>query len=43
MGWSRPRAYQVFQALEGEGLVRSRPERTGAAGRPRKIYEVIAT
>lgn len=41
--WSRPRAYQVFQALEREGLVKASLRRSGGAGRPRKIYEVIQT
>lgn len=41
IGWSRPRAYQLFQDLEREGFIRGTNERSGGAGRPRRIYEVI--
>lgn len=41
MHWSRPRAYQVFRTLETEGLVRAHNERSGSAGRPRKVYEAV--
>lgn len=41
MSWSRPRAYQVFRDLEAARFVRSRSERSGRAGRPRKVYEAV--
>lgn len=34
IGWSRPRAYQVFQALQRAGFVEVSSERSGRAGRP---------
>jgi DNA-binding FadR family transcriptional regulator len=37
MGWTRPRATQVFRELEEAGLVTSR-EVKGHGGRPRKVY-----
>jgi energy-coupling factor transporter ATP-binding protein EcfA2 len=37
LGWTRPRATQVFRELEQAGLVTSR-EAKGHSGRPRKIY-----
>jgi energy-coupling factor transporter ATP-binding protein EcfA2 len=40
LGWSRARAYQVFQALEGAGYLESAPERNGSAGRPRVTYRL---
>ena len=40
LGWSRPRAYQVFQDLEAHGYVISAQERNGRPGRPRKIYRL---
>jgi hypothetical protein len=42
MNWSRPRAYQVFQDLERNGLIRSVNKPSGRPGRPHKIYEVVA-
>lgn len=38
MGWTRPRATQVFAELEGAELVTSREEK-GPSGRPRKVYQ----
>jgi energy-coupling factor transporter ATP-binding protein EcfA2 len=38
LGWTRPRATQVFQELEQAGLVISR-EVKGHGGRPRKVYQ----
>jgi hypothetical protein len=40
LGWQRSRASQVFQELEGKGLV-GVFERSGTGGRPRRVYEVI--
>src|SRR6266576_5613028 len=37
MGWTRPRATQVFAELEAAGLVTSRDDK-GIGGRPRKVY-----
>lgn len=37
LGWTRPRATQVFRELEKAGLVTSR-EVKGHGGRPRKVY-----
>jgi len=37
LGWTRPRATQVFAELEGAELVTSREEK-GHSGRPRKVY-----
>jgi hypothetical protein len=41
LGWSRPRAYQVFSALEQAGFVRASNERSGRPGRPRKTYRLV--
>lgn len=38
LGWTRPRATQVFAELEDAALVTSREEK-GHGGRPRKVYE----
>jgi hypothetical protein len=38
LGWTRPRATQVFAELERAGLVTSREEKGHGGGRPRKIY-----
>jgi hypothetical protein len=38
LGWTRPRATQVFGELERAGLVTSREEK-GPSGRPRKVYQ----
>lgn len=40
LGWSRPRAYQVFEQLERAGYVESSAERTGQPGRPRSTYRL---
>lgn len=40
LGWSRPRAYQVFSQLEKEGFVTASDERSGRPGRPRKMYRL---
>jgi AAA ATPase domain len=37
LGWTRPRAVQLFAELEREGLVTSSQVK-GSAGRPRKVY-----
>lgn len=37
LGWTRPRAVQVFSQLEKAGLVASEMEK-GPTGRPRKVY-----
>jgi predicted transcriptional regulator len=37
LGWTRPRAVQVFSELEEAGLVASETEK-GPTGRPRKVY-----
>jgi len=42
LGWSRPRAYQVFQALESAGHLQVSTEHTGQAGRPRNTYRLKA-
>jgi energy-coupling factor transporter ATP-binding protein EcfA2 len=39
LGWTRPRASQVFSELEAAGLVTSR-EVKGHGGRPRKVFQV---
>jgi hypothetical protein len=39
LGWTRPRATQVFAELEAAGLVTSR-EVKGQGGRPRKVFQV---
>jgi hypothetical protein len=38
IGWSRPRAYQVFQALQQGGFAEVSAERSGRAGRPIHTY-----
>jgi energy-coupling factor transporter ATP-binding protein EcfA2 len=40
IGWSRPRAYQVFQALQRAGFTEVSSERTGHAGRPTHTYRL---
>jgi energy-coupling factor transporter ATP-binding protein EcfA2 len=40
IGWSRPRAYQVFQALQQAGYVEVSSERSGRAGRPVHTYRL---
>jgi energy-coupling factor transporter ATP-binding protein EcfA2 len=40
IGWSRPRAYQVFQALQRAGYAEVSAERTGHAGRPTHTYRL---
>ena len=40
LGWSRPRAYQVFEQLERAGHVEMSAERTGQPGRPRNTYQL---
>jgi hypothetical protein len=40
LGWSRPRAYQVFQQLEEAGFVTASEDRDGRPGRPRKVYRL---
>lgn len=40
IGWSRPRAYQVFQALQRAGFTEVSTERTGRAGRPVHTYRL---
>ncbi len=40
LGWSRPRAYQVFQALNNAGWVEASAERSGEPGRPRQLYRL---
>lgn len=39
LGWSRPRAVQVFKQLDDKGLVRS-SEVSSGPGRPRRVYEL---
>ncbi|WP_377454620.1 AAA family ATPase [Rhodococcoides fascians] len=39
LGWSRPRAVQVFKQLDDKGLVRS-SEVSSGQGRPRRVYEL---
>jgi hypothetical protein len=39
LGWSRPRAVQVFKQLDENGLVRS-SEVSSGQGRPRRVYEL---
>lgn len=39
LGWSRPRAVQVFKQLDENGLVRS-SEVSSGPGRPRRVYEL---
>ena len=38
LGWTRPRAAQVFKQLEDAGLVVVTEEAPGGPGRPRKLY-----
>jgi predicted ArsR family transcriptional regulator len=40
IGWSRPRAYQVFQALQQAGFADVSSKRTGQAGRPTHTYRL---
>lgn len=40
IGWSRPRAYQVFQALQRAGYAEVSAERSGRAGRPVHTYRL---
>jgi molybdopterin-guanine dinucleotide biosynthesis protein len=40
IGWSRPRAYQVFQALQRAGYAEVSSERSGRAGRPIHTYRL---
>jgi energy-coupling factor transporter ATP-binding protein EcfA2 len=40
IGWSRPRAYQVFQALQHAGFAEVSSERSGRAGRPVHTYRL---
>jgi energy-coupling factor transporter ATP-binding protein EcfA2 len=40
LGWSRPRAYQVFQALQQAGWTEVAAEHTGRAGRPANMYRL---
>jgi len=40
IGWSRPRAYQVFQALQQAGFAEVSSERNGRAGRPVHTYRL---
>jgi energy-coupling factor transporter ATP-binding protein EcfA2 len=40
IGWSRPRAYQVFQALERAGFAEVSSARSGRAGRPVHTYRL---
>lgn len=40
LGWTRPRAVQVFNDLESRGLVLSDQVR-GERGRPRKVYRLV--
>lgn len=40
IGWSRPRAYQVFQALQRAGFTEVGSERSGRAGRPVHTYRL---
>jgi energy-coupling factor transporter ATP-binding protein EcfA2 len=40
LGWSRPYAQRILSHLEERGVLRSIPERSDRAGRPRKLYEL---
>jgi energy-coupling factor transporter ATP-binding protein EcfA2 len=40
LGWSRPYAQRILSHLEEGGVLRSIPERSDRAGRPRKLYEL---
>jgi hypothetical protein len=40
LGWSRPRAYEVFRELERHHYVDVGYERSGAPGRPRKMFRL---
>jgi DNA-binding MarR family transcriptional regulator len=39
LGWSRSYAQRILSHLEGDGLLRTIPERSDRSGRPRKLYE----
>lgn len=39
LGWSRPYAQRILSHLERNRLLRTMPERSDRAGRPRKLYE----
>ena len=40
LGWSRPRAYQVFEQLNEAGHLEISAEHTGRPGRPRNTYKL---
>jgi hypothetical protein len=40
LGWSRAYAQRILSHLEERGVLRSIPERSDRAGRPRKLYEL---
>jgi len=40
LGWSRPRAYQLFQILQKAGWTEMAAEHTGRAGRPANTYRL---
>jgi len=40
LGWSRPRAYEVFRSLEEHGYLTTSQERSGRPGRPRKVFRL---
>jgi hypothetical protein len=40
LGWTRPRAVELLNLLEGAEVVHSYTERRDAPGRPRKLYEL---
>jgi hypothetical protein len=40
LGWSRPRAYQVFEQLNEAGHLEISAEHTGRPGRPRNTYRL---
>lgn len=42
LGWSRPRMVQVLRQLERAGLVESSTRNGAGAGRPRKVYRLLA-
>jgi hypothetical protein len=41
LGWSRPRASEVFGLLEQHGLVIAAQDKPDGSGRPRKVYALI--
>ncbi|HVF04275.1 MAG TPA: ATP-binding protein [Frankiaceae bacterium] len=41
LGWTRPRAVQVFKELEEHGLVVATPQRSDGPGRPKIVYELV--